>query len=150
MNKVMLGTLEEAKQELSRIQQGEVRSVGTWSAYEMLAHCAQTIEYAMSGYPVMKPKVVRSTIGRVAIRKFLKQGYMKHSLTAHVPGAHKPEGKGTAQEGAALLAQVIDSFQAYKGPLQPHLLFGNLDKSEYDQYFAMHIADHLSELEYQA
>lgn len=97
--------------------------------------------------PDLKPKVIRNTVGRIAIRKFLKQGYMKHSLTAHVPGAPRFEGQGTAREGIDLLLGAIAAFQAYEGPLVPHLLFGELSKEQYDQYFAMHIADHFTELQ---
>ncbi|WP_058300665.1 DUF1569 domain-containing protein [Gorillibacterium timonense] len=147
MNNVHFASLDEVKKELSSLEGYGVIQTKQWPLYEILAHCAQTIEYSMTGYPVLKPKLVRKTIGRVAIRKFLKQGYMKHDLTAHVPGGAKIRRQGTAEEGIELLLKAIDAFQAYKGPLAPHLIFGELSKEEYDLYFAMHIADHFSELE---
>lgn len=46
------------------------------------------------------------------------------------------------------LISIIDKFIKYDGKLCPHLLFGNLSKGKYDHYFAIHIADHLSEVTY--
>ncbi len=73
---------------------------------------------------------------------------MKHNLSAHVEGGSKLDSDVDDQEGIQKLLDTIDLFQAYTSELKPHLLFGRLRKSEYDQYFAMHIADHLNELEY--
>jgi hypothetical protein len=64
-----------------------------------------------------------------------------------VPGAPEiADGTGTA-EGLARLLAAIDRFQAHTGPLQPHLLFGELGRADYGRYFAMHIADHLREFD---
>ncbi|MNV38270.1 hypothetical protein D3C71_1298160 [compost metagenome] len=147
MSKVAFTSLQDVKKELLNMYEYDVIQTKQWPVYEILAHCAQTIEYSMTGYPQMKPKVVRNTIGRVVIKRFLKQGFMKHDLTAHVPGAAKIERQGTAKEGIDLLLKAIDAFQEYKGPLAPHLIFGELSKEEYDRYFTMHIADHFSEVQ---
>lgn len=147
-NVLHIVSLEEAKKELMRLKETSHVQVKNWGVAEICLHCAQTIEYAMVGYPVMKPALIRGTIGKIAIRKFLSQGYMKHNLSAHVEGGSKLDSDVDDQEGIQKLLDTIDLFQAYTRELKPHLLFGRLSKSEYDQYFAMHIADHLNELEY--
>lgn len=119
MSTLQLASLDEVKKELLQLEGNEDIPTSQWPLYEILAHCAQTIEYSMTGYPQLKPKLVRNTIGRVVIRKFLKQGFMKHNLTAHVPGGAKLKTSGTAKEGMELLRQAIDTFQAYQGPLAP-------------------------------
>jgi hypothetical protein len=106
-----------------------------------------TIEYSTTGYPQMKPKLIRKTIGRVVISRFLKRGQMQHNLTAHVPGAAVITAQGSAKAGIDRLIRAIDDFYAYEGQLAPHLIFGELTKEEYDRYFAMHAADHFSEVE---
>ncbi len=144
-----LESLEEAKKELLVLQQAKDVHTPHWSVTEICLHCAQTIDYAMTGYPVMKPAFVRNTIGKIAIKKFLRQGYMKHDLTAPVPGGAKLDTTITPDAAIEKLQKSIQAFQsAQEGTLKPHLLFGNLTKPEYDQYFAMHIADHLSEVDY--
>jgi len=148
-NKLLkLGSLNDAKNELLKLSKSKNVAAPQWSAYKILVHCTQTIEYSMKGYPKLKPKFIRMTVGKIAIKKFLNQGYMKHSLTAPVPSA--PEIKNAGDEVAAMknLLSAIDKFIAFNSELQPHLLFGTLTKDEYNKYFAMHIADHLSELTY--
>ncbi|MGN7762970.1 DUF1569 domain-containing protein [Paenibacillus sp. 22594] len=148
MNNVQFKSLNDVKKELLIMEGYDVIPTKQWPLYEILAHCAQTIEYSMTGYPQLKPRIVRKTIGRIVIRKFLKQGHMKHDLTAHVPGAAKLEKQGTVKEGIGLLLRAIDAFQAYEGKLAPHLIFGDLSKEEYDRYFTMHITDHFSEVQF--
>ena len=142
--KLTLKGLEESKEIIKRIDSKD-RIIGTdWSGYQILVHCSKTIEYAMTGYPRMKPALIRGTIGKIAIHKFLRQGYMKHNLEADVPNSPNIEYCGTLEEGKIILLNSMDKFINYHNNLKPHLLFGTINKRQYDQYFAMHIADHLS------
>lgn len=141
-------SLEDAKQELLRLKQSKTVNTPNWDISEICLHCAQTINYSITGYPVMKSPFIRNTIGKIAYRKFKRQGFMSHSLTAHVPGGDQLEVELSPQDSIQKLLDTIETFQNYTGALKPHLLFGNLTKAEYDQYFAMHIADHFSELDY--
>ena len=144
---MQLTHLSDARAYLVRTFQGRDWPKRHWSAGKTFAHCAQTIECAMDGYPSLKPAWVRATLGRLVIGKFLRQGQMRHGLSAPVPGAPEiPESTGTA-EGLDRLLAAIDRFQAHTGPLQPHLLFGQMSRDDYDRYFAMHIADHLREFD---
>jgi hypothetical protein len=143
---IKLTTLEETKKVLLNLQEIEKATQKGWSTYQIFVHCSKTIEYSMVGYPKLKPALVRSTVGKIAISKFLKQGYMSHNLTADVPGSPIMDHDGTFQEGREILLNSIDKFLGYDNELAPHLLFGKLNKDAYNTYFAMHIADHLSEL----
>jgi hypothetical protein len=147
-NNLMLSSLEEAKKELLKLKELDKIVTPQWSLYKILVHCTQTIEYSMEGYPKMKPKIIQATIGKIAVTKFLNQGFMKHSLTAPVPEAPFVLDEGDAVVAMKNLISSIDKFMAYKTEFHPHLLFGNLKKNDYNKYFAMHIADHLSELNY--
>lgn len=147
---IRLSSLDEAKQQILALwEMPEIKkekgSVG-FSPYQMLVHCAKTIEYSMTGYPSLKPALIRYVVGRPVIRRFLKQGYMKHDLAADVPGSPAIDDVGTFQDGIQELMDAIDRFTQYDADLKPHLLFGKLSKEAYDRYFAIHIADHLSEL----
>lgn len=144
---VTLSSLDEARKELMKLKGKQLVNAVAWSPYQTFAHCAKTIEYSISGYPALKPTIVRNTVGRLAIRKFLKQGYMQHNLVADVPGSPAIDNTGSAQDGVQMLIKAIDKFKAYKGEFKPHLLFGRLTKAQYDQYFAMHIANHLSAID---
>lgn len=143
-----LTSLEDAKREILLLKDATNVETKQWSLYKILVHCTQTIIYSMKGYPKLKPKMIQATIGKIAVNKFLKQGYMKHSLTAPVPEAPDIPEEGDLDIAFQNLMYSIDVFVAYSRELKPHLLFGKLTKEEYNKYFAMHIADHLSELNY--
>lgn len=143
---IRVSSLEEVKKELHKLEDKQKIAGTNWSPYKVFVHCSKTIEYSMTGYPSLKPAFIRATIGKIAIKKFLSQGYMKHDLMADVPGSPEIKEIGTADDGVKALIQTIEKFQAYQGALKPHLIFGNLTKNQYDQYFAIHIADHLSEI----
>lgn len=141
---IKLKNLSEAREALLNLNENSLSSQSKWTSYEIFVHCSKTIEYSMTGYPAMKPAIVRYTIGKLAIKKFLSQGEMKHDLHADVSGSPMIEKKGSFEEGRQILLDSIDKFTAYKGEMKPHLLFGKVSQANYEQYFAMHIADHLS------
>lgn len=139
-------SLTEAKFKLLELLKSNDIKTSRWSLYKILVHCTQTIEYSMEGYPELKPKILQLTIGKIVVNKFLKQGFMKHNLTAPVPGSPEISNNGDEKIAIENLISIIDKFIEYDGELYPHLLFGKLSKDKYDYYFAMHIADHLFEV----
>lgn len=141
-------SLKDAEESLLRVKGAKEVTCPHWSLSEICLHCAQTIDYSISGYPQLKPVIIRATVGRLAIRKFLGQGYMKHNLSAPVPGGQAFKEDKSISEGMDELFSAIQRFRDYNGEFKLHLLFGKLSKEEYDSYFAMHIADHLSELSF--
>jgi len=148
MTTISLKNLDQVLTELEVLAQAKNIQTSNWSVYRILQHCAQTIEYSMSGYPTSKPKWLQLTVGKLAIFKFLKQGYMSHDLAAPVPGSPELTYEGSTAEGISILKASILKFKQFNGPLKPHLFFGELSKDEYNQYFAMHIANHFSEISY--
>jgi hypothetical protein len=148
MKRIQLSNLHDTKKELHKLKTSQKVEWKNWNISEICLHCAQTIEYSMTGYPKMKPLLLRITVGKLAVKKFLRQGYMKHDLTAPVPGGSSIKTTLSKEESIDELMKTIRKFESFPGTLKPHLLFGHLTKDDYDTYFAMHIADHLSELDY--
>src|SRR5262249_12676852 len=106
-----LGSLAEAHAALAALDLDRVKSRGPWSVGDVFAHCAQSIEYAMTGFPILKPWLFQATIGKIALGKFLRQGYMSHAPDAAIPGAPAPEASD-ARAGLARLKKAIKAFQA--------------------------------------
>jgi hypothetical protein len=48
-----------------------------------------------------------NTIGKLVVKKFLKQGYMKHDLQAIVPGSPESNKEGTVKEAVDILKNSI-------------------------------------------
>jgi hypothetical protein len=138
-------TLDEAVAELHALARaGRMEVSGAWSWPQVLTHCAQSVECSISGFPEYKPAWFRKTVGRLVLRKFLRQGFMSHDRAAPVPGAPELPRDGDANEAMSRLLNAIDAFRAHGGPLAPHFAFGPLTKEEYEALHAMHLADHLS------
>jgi len=142
-----LRSWEDVERELSRLERAErVELDGPWSIGTVLAHSAQSIECSVDGYPEHKPAAFKWTIGRMAIWTFLRKGSMSHDVTAPVPGLAEPPDDLSLQDGIARLRAAIHGFETHEGAYAPHLAFGPLSKAHYEQFHAMHLADHLKTL----
>ena len=137
---------EAAKEEGRANSEGAVRAPTVirtaWPIPQVLEHCAQSIEYSITGYPKLMPWIFRATIGRMAKRKFLADGELSHDVAAPVLGAPGLSMRDTRQ-AAARLRSAISSFRVHEGPFAPHLAYGPCTKEEYEALHSMHVADHL-------
>jgi hypothetical protein len=139
---MQLASLEEARTALKKLDLDKMTVEGAWSVAQVLAHCAQSIEYSLGGFPRNKPWIFRATVGKIVLGKFLRQGYMRHNRLAAIPGAPPPDAPDVK---AALerLFKAIDDFQA-RDQFAMHFAYGPVAKTDYDRVQAMHIADHVS------
>lgn len=110
---------------------------------QTLVHCAQSIEYSMTGYPQAKSALFQRTVGAAAFAFFSWRGRMSHDLGEPIPGAPPLEGVELAQAEARLRRAVRD-FEAWSGPLRPHFAYGELAREDYARAHAMHLANHFS------
>lgn len=141
----MSTSFAEIRAELARI--GDAPSVnGPWTYAQILEHCAQSIEYSTTAYPKLRSTLFRATIGKIVKRKFLRQGFMTHDLAAPVPGAPDFDPKLGVSEARERLLAAMRALENAKGPLAPHLAFGDCTRAEYEKIHAMHIANHFSRL----
>lgn len=111
-----------------------------------MAHCAQSIDCSLDGYPKPSGWLVRTLIGPRVLKRFLAQGYMRHDTTAPVPGVPPPDPALSAAEGLSRLEAAITRFRAHTGPLAPHFAYGPVSKDAYEAVHAMHVANHLDAL----
>ena len=107
-----------------------------------LAHCAQSIEYSLTGYPKLRSGLFRATIGPIVKKKFIRANRMSHDVKAPVAGAPALDGSDGAAAKARLVAAVA-AFEAHDGPLAPHLAYGACTKDEYAVLHRLHVEDHL-------
>jgi hypothetical protein len=107
-----------------------------------LAHCAQGIEMSLDGFPRSWPWLLKVTVGQLVKGRFLRQGFMKHDLSAPVPGAPAIE-ETDVTAALARLRRAIAAFRQHQGPLHPHPVYGACTRQEFERLHAMHIANHL-------
>ncbi len=138
-------TFDEVLGELDRLTTSGARQQGAWSFPWVLEHCAQSIEYSLTGYPVLRSGLFRATVGRIAKGKFLRSGAMSHDIEALIAGA-PALSLSDANHAADRLRQAIAAFRAWEGSLAPHLAYGSCTKGDYEALHAMHVTDHFSKL----
>lgn len=109
-----------------------------------LAHCAQSIELSVTGFPTQKPALFQKTIGQFVLGRFLKKGAMSHDTNAPIPGAADVDRQTPTDAGRQRLKDAIARFRTHSGQLQPHVVYGPVDRARYERIHALHIANHLA------
>ncbi len=141
--------LDECMIELEKIQQAHgLKIESDWTLYKNLIHCAQSIEYSMTGYPENKSKLFQKTIGSLVFNQFEKQGYMRHNRNEPIPGATTIEPNGSNDEAIGRLKKAMVDFDQYGKELKPHFAYGNLTKLQFADAHCMHCADHFAMITY--
>ncbi len=140
-------TTQQSLEALDRLERARaVRAREGWSPGRVLAHCAQSIECSLSGYPQPRSALFQATAGRIAMRLFLARGSFQHDIEAAIPSA--PDcGEPTLAEGLARMRAALSAFSAAPAPLAPHFAYGAASHAQYEALHAMHLTDHLAHLD---
>jgi hypothetical protein len=143
--KLVFTSLADALRELDRAGSATPLNPGaTWTWSKTLLHCAQSIEYSMTGYPQQRSALFQRTAGAAAFSFFKSRSRMSHNLLEAIPGAATLDANAASAFAMAALRKAIAAFGQHTGPLQPHFAYGALSKPEYELAHAMHIANHVS------
>lgn len=138
-------SLAAAEDELARLAQAKALVTNaTWNWAQTLAHCAQSIEYSITGFPESKSALFQRTLGAAAIGLFGWRGRMTHDLAEPIPCAPRIEAATDPALALERLRTSIRRFRETTAPLRPHFAYGELDKPAYELAHAMHLANHIS------
>lgn len=121
----------------------DLTSTSSWTLPQAIAHCAQSIEYSLSGYPRLRSSFFRATIGPLVKRKFIRAARMKHDITAPVAGAPELPSAISFDDARARIRAALAAFDAHTGAMPPHLAYGACTKDEYATLHLLHVEDHL-------
>jgi Protein of unknown function (DUF1569) len=149
--KLVFASLDEALRELDRLAKAAALTPGTvWTWPQTLVHCAQSVEYSITGFPQPKSELFQRTVGAAAFSVFSWRGRMSHALDDPIPGAPPLDASTDAASALARLQRAVQDFRASKAPLRPHFAYGELSRSEYERAHAMHLAGHFSAFDVRA
>jgi len=145
-----LHSFDEVRRELERLDAARdaVLTPG-WDVPHTLDHCARSIAHSLQGFPALKPRLFRMTIGPLVFGLFDAMGQMRHDLRQEIPGDPEPPPR-TWDEALALIRDRIEAFDRWTGPLQPHFAYGRLSKAAYERAHSMHVANHVAAWHYAA
>lgn len=139
-------TIAAVLSKLETLTEKPISHTGSWDPAKVFIHCAQSIEYSMTGYPVQKSDLFKSTLGSLAFSAFASKGAMTHGLDQPIPGAPAINSNQDLSLALAQLKKSLTDFQQYDGVLQPHFAYGDLSKAEYEVAHVLHIYNHFQEL----
>jgi hypothetical protein len=139
--------LPELLAHLQRLSGETLRNTGRWSVSEVFQHCAQSLRYSRVGYPQPRPALFQNTAGAAAFNVFSAAGAMHHPLDEAIPGAPSLVSSVPAEAARAELVDELKQFMAWQGALAPHFAYGALSKAQYGHAHALHLKNHLSEIQ---
>ena len=140
-------TIDASLRVLDKLIEEEITTLGEWNLSQILVHCAQSVEFSMSGFPEHKPPLFKNTVGKLAFAAFSVKGEMTHGLSEIIPGAPLIEENEDTTFAFRRFRESMIKFQVYSGQLAQHFAYGNLTKSEYERAHVMHFYNHLLEIE---
>ena len=140
-------TISSALKQIEELSGSSLQSIRSWTPFQILTHCAQSVECSMLGYPKPRPEIFQKTIGRLLFSIFSANGRMIHPLDEPIPGAPPLEKKNNLDKAIARLKKAYTDFEEYTGPLASHFTYGVLSKEEYIIAHVMHLNNHLEEIQ---
>jgi hypothetical protein len=140
-------TINASLQTLDKLMEEKKITLGDWNLYQILIHCAQSVEFSMTGFPEHKPAIFKNTIGALAFSAFSEKGEMTHGLSEIIPGAPLISKSEDSTYAYIRFRESMINFRSYSGPLAQHFAYGKLTKLEYERAHAMHFYNHLLEIE---
>ncbi|MCJ8272499.1 MAG: DUF1569 domain-containing protein [Psychrosphaera sp.] len=139
-------TLQNAINELDKLATQSMSSTVDWDPAQIFNHCAQSVEYSMTGYTEHKSALFKSTVGVLAFSIFSGKGTMNHGLSEPIPGAPLLPAQQDLQQALARLKQSLLDFDRFDGEYAPHFAYGKLTKQQYTAAHVMHINNHMQQI----
>jgi hypothetical protein len=135
-------TLDDARGELALLEKGPVATLGNWSYFQILTHCAGALEGTMKGLEREFSWWKRHVSGPLAARKVMAQGYIPAGVIS-IQNSMTERVEGDEKAALARLREAMDAFEKFEGPFSEHPRFGPLNKRQWIHFHAMHLANHL-------
>ena len=139
-------TIDAVLAKLDELSTQTILSSGEWSPYQIFTHCAQSIEFSLTGFPEHKSDFFKNTAGQLAFSAFSTKGQMTHNLSEPIPGAQRIESIADIESALNRFKISLIDFKQFDGKLAPHFAYGELSKPEYERAHVMHFYNHLQEI----
>ncbi len=139
-------TIDAALMLLNDLSKQTITSAGQWNPSQIFIHCAQSIEFSLSGFPEHKSDFFKHTAGQLAFSAFSSKGQMTHGLSEPIPGAPRIDSQENIQTALKRFKKSLIDFQQFEDKLEPHFAYGELSKQDYERAHVMHFYNHLQEL----
>ena len=134
---------KDVREALTRLSQGEVETLGLWSYYQTLTHCATTVENSMKGLKREMSWWKRHVIGPLFFIFITTQGALPRGIRGNPQNALNQRVEGDEKAALSRLLKALEDFEKFGGTLNDHPLLGTLTKKKWFLFHSLHLANHL-------
>ena len=134
---------EEVRAELARLEQGPVETTGVWSYFQILDHCALSLENSMKGLEREMSWWQKHVKGPFFARVTAAKGFIRPGIKGNPQTALSVRVEGDEKAAMTRLQQGLEAFEKFEGKLSVHPRLGKLNKKLWYHFHAMHIANHI-------
>ncbi len=136
--------LDDILVDAERISSSEhVRTLGNWSAAQIVLHVAMGMEYSIDGVPSRIPAPARWVARLVFKRRFLTRGVPPGFRVPARSADALPAADATMEDAIARLRSAVARLKS-ESARAPHPAIGRLTKEEWEQYHCRHAEMHFS------
>ncbi|MCH2136627.1 MAG: DUF1569 domain-containing protein [Phycisphaerales bacterium] len=141
--------------DLDRIQSahdsGTLRTLGNWSAGQILQHCAKWIGFAMDGFPAQAPWIVRFFFKTFLKKRALQDVAMDPGMNLPKQAAFMlPDDHVTFEQGMSEMRAAVARLDAGDKMEQPSPILGDLTHEQWMGMMLRHSAMHHSFIQVEA
>jgi len=136
-------SFDDAREELKKLGEGPVETHGLWSYFQILTHCAASMERTMAG---LEPNISwwrKHILGPIAYRKIILDGLFPIGIKGNPQIALDHREEGDTTKALARLHKAMEDFEKFEGKFSIHPRLGRLDKNQWLRFHSLHMANHL-------
>ena len=136
-------TFEDIRNELRQLGQGPVETTGLWSYFQILTHCAASLENTIKGIRRDMPWWKKYLIGPLSFKKIAADGFFPNGIKGNPMTSPTEREEGDEKTALGRLRQALEEFEKFEGKFSDHPRLGVLNKKQWAYFHAMHLAHHL-------
>ena len=143
---VRFDSLDAAVQDARNLLAHGYTKAGTWDLKQVCEHLAIALNGTMDGIDFKAPLPLRIMVkligakARILKSRKIPEGAPAPPTSVFTPAANPDEEAAAVQN----LADAVERYRHYTGPLANHPVFGKINRQEWDTFHAMHCEHHLS------
>jgi len=130
--------------ELDRLQRGGYDKTGAWDLAQICNHLNYFMTGSLDGHQFKVPWILKVLLGRLVLRRILKNRKMKRGV--FTPQKPLPEPGGDESAAVAKLKNTIARLETHKGEFIDSPFFGHLTPNEWRDLHLIHAGHHLGYL----
>ena len=130
--------LKEVRAELDRLGGGPQETTGHWSYFQILDHLTNAVEGSLKGVRRETPFWKRRILAPLLVRLFALRGY----IPAGIKGRPVERVEGDWAQALLQYRKALNSFEKHEGSFSDHPILGHLNKKQWENFHAMHFANH--------